>query len=292
MIENVDTRGLVGFATVNGTVTGGAGGKTVTVSNSNDFLKYVKVIDPIVIKVSGSIVLPKGMHRIASNKTILGLGSNAQITNGGLYLYNVANVIIQNITFANASDDCISIDNGSHHIFIDHNEFRSANDGQLDIIRGSNNITVSWNRFRNHDLSSLVGHSDSQTSDRGKLKVTYHHNWFDGIDQRQPRVRFGEVHVFNNYYGNPNALYAIGVGVEAKVVSENNYFETKNPTLFLDKSNMKGYIKDSGSLFPKGVTPKLAPEGIKWKPSSYYSYKLDRAVDVKGIVMIGAGVGK
>src|SRR4051794_38657382 len=105
MSGNVDTRGLVGFATVNGTVTGGAGGKTVTVSNANDFLKYVKMIDPIVIKVSGSIVLTKRMHQISSNKTILGLGSSAQITNGGLYLNRVANVIIQNITFANASDD-------------------------------------------------------------------------------------------------------------------------------------------------------------------------------------------
>ena len=87
-------------------------------------------------------------------------------------------------------------------------------------------------------------------------------------------------------------MYGIGVGVEAKVVSENNYFETKNPTLFLDKSSMKGYIGDSGSYFANGVTPKLAPEGIKWKPSYYYSYKLDSAVGVKEIVVKGAGVGK
>ncbi|WP_155928908.1 pectate lyase family protein [Bacillus sp. UNC41MFS5] len=48
------------------------------------------------------------MHQIASNKTILGLGNNAQITNGGLYLSKVENVIIQNISFSNASDDSIS----------------------------------------------------------------------------------------------------------------------------------------------------------------------------------------
>jgi pectate lyase len=286
----VDTKGLIGFATVNGKVTGGGSGKTVKVSNATDFLKYAKASEPLVIQVSGKIALPKGMHKVTSNKTILGL-SNAQITTGGLYLSNVSNVIIQNIAFSNASDDSISIDQNSHHIFIDHNDFSAANDGLLDVIRGSNYITISWNRFRNHDLTTLVGHADSQTSDRGKLKVTYHHNWFDGTDQRQPRVRFGEVHVFNNYYGNPNAMYGIGVGVEAKVVSENNYFDTKNPTLFLDKSSMKGYIKDSGSYFTKG-SPKLAPTGIKWKPSSYYSYTLDRAADVKNIVMQGAGVGK
>ena len=199
---------------------------------------------------------------------------------------------MRTLPFSNASDDSISIDQGSHHIFIDHNDFSAANDGLLDIIRESNYVTVSWNHFHHHDLTSLVGHDDSYTVDRGKLKVTYHHNWFDGTDQRHPRVRFGEVHVYNNYFGNPNGMYGIGVGVEAKVVSENNYFETKNPTLFLDKSSMKGYIKDSGSYFANGVTPKLAPEGIKWKPSSYYPYTLDSAICVQGIVMNGAGVGK
>ena len=52
--------------------------------------------------------------------------------------------------------------------------------GYVDIIRESNYITVSWNHFHNHDLTSLVGHDDNYTADRGKLKVTYHHNWFDG----------------------------------------------------------------------------------------------------------------
>ncbi|WP_051633824.1 pectate lyase family protein [Bacillus sp. UNC41MFS5] len=288
IIKNDD---FVGFATVNGRVTGGEKGETITVSNATEFLKFVKGNRPLVIQVSGKIELPAGMHQVASNKTIIGLGDNAEITNGGLYLIRVENVIIQNISFSKASDDSITIDQGSHHILIDHNDFSDANDGLLDIIRESNYITVSWNHFHDHDLTSLVGHDDSNTADRGKLKVTYHHNWFDGTAQRQPRVRFGEVHVFNNYYAGVTE-YGIGVGVEAKVVSENNYFETQNPTSYLDTPSMKGYIKDSGSYFASSVTSKFEPEGIKWSPSSFYSYKLDPAGDVKEIVMNGAGVGK
>jgi len=30
--------------------------------------------------------------------------------------------------------------------------------------------------------------------------VTFHHNRFSNVTERAPRVRFGRVHVFNNYY--------------------------------------------------------------------------------------------
>ena len=60
----------------------------------------------------------------------------------------------------------------------------------------------------------------------------------------------------------------------------------------MDNSSIRGYIKDSGSYFANGVTPQFASEGIKRNPSTFYSYKLDRTVDVKEIVMKGAGVGK
>ena len=290
-ITRDDTNTIDGFAAVNGTVTGGENGQTVTVSNATEFLEAVKVSKPLVIQVSGEIELPEGMHPVASNKTIIGLGNHAEIIYGGLYLRNVENIIIQNIYFSKASEDSIMIDQGSHHILIDHNDFSDAKDGLIDIVRESNYITVSWNHFQDHDLISLVGHDDSYTEDRGKLKVTYHHNWFDGTAQRQPRVRFGKVHVFNNYYASVKE-YGIGVGVEAKVVSENNYFETVNPALYLDNPSMKGYIKDSGSYFADSVASQFSSEGINWSPSTFYSYKLDRTEDVREIVMNGAGVGK
>jgi pectate lyase len=36
----------------------------------------------------------------------------------------------------------------------------------------------------------LIGNSDQATEDRGHLRVTLHHNLFDDIGQRTPRVRF------------------------------------------------------------------------------------------------------
>ncbi|WP_051633816.1 pectate lyase family protein [Bacillus sp. UNC41MFS5] len=278
-----------GWADVFG-VTGGEGGRTVLVTNATDFLNYAKSTSHYVIKVSGTITLAAGMHSLQSNKTIIGVGKTAKITGGGLYFNGKTNVIIKNITFTGVNDDCIALSN-SINFLIMNNDFSNAGDGLLDINLGSNNITVCWNRFSSHDLTTLVGHSDTQTSDRGKLKVTYHHNWFDRVDQRQPRVRYGEVHVYNNYYRGNNSLYALGIGVEAKIYSENNYFENIPATYYLDNASQPGYAKDTGSYFVgTGSSTTWKPSGVTWNPSNHYTYSLDNAIDVKSIVMSKAGI--
>jgi pectate lyase len=75
----------------------------------------------------------------------------------------------------------------------------------------------------------LIGSSDSAAADRGKLRVTLHHNAVEKIGQRAPRVRFGQVHVYNNYYdvrGTPSYSYSYswGVGVESAIYAEENLF--------------------------------------------------------------------
>lgn len=47
---------------------------------------------------------------------------------------------------------------------------------------------------------NLVGNSTEPLTaarDRGHLNVTFHHNWYSRVDQRMPRMRFGNAHVFN-----------------------------------------------------------------------------------------------
>src|SRR5204862_2772377 len=105
---------------------------------------------------------------------------------------------------------------------------RSAGfDGTVDIKRGSSYVTVSWNHTHNHTKNMLLGQDDGAgAQDIGRLKVTYHHNWFDGTVQRNPRVRFGEpVHVFNNYYLNISG-YGVASQDNAGVLVEGNFFDT------------------------------------------------------------------
>ncbi|MFI6871894.1 polysaccharide lyase family 1 protein [Streptomyces sp. NPDC050400] len=106
-----------------------------------------------------------------------------------------------------------------------HGKPVQRHDGLLDIEDGSNFITVADSRFTDHDKALLIGSGDSRGDrDRGKLKITFARNWFHDIVQRAPRVRFGQVHAYNNLYTGARPEYALGVGVESAVVSERNVF--------------------------------------------------------------------
>jgi pectate lyase len=218
--------------------------------------------------------------RIGSNTTIVGVGNNAVVRGAWFDIRgtSTSNIIIRNITFQDTYDcfpawdpldgslgnwnsayDSISVRDG-HHIWIDHNTFEDrdsadstlptyfgrlfqVHDGQLDITNAADFLTVSYNRFTNHDKDMLIGSSDSATADRGKLRVTLHHNLFDGVGQRAPRVRFGKVHVYNNYYTpkhDSNYQYSFGVGRESAIFAENNFFRTDDsitPDRFISRLN-------------------------------------------------------
>jgi pectate lyase len=175
-----------------------------------------------------------------------------------------SNIIIRNLTFQDTMDcfpqwaptdgalgswnslyDAISL-RDANNVWVDHNTFEDrttrdetlplafgvlfqVHDGLLDITNASDLVTVSWNRFRNHDKMMLIGSSDTAAADRGKLRTTLHHNLFDGIGQRAPRVRFGQVHLYNNLFNvrdTPTYQYSFGVGVESQIFAEKNVFLT------------------------------------------------------------------
>src|SRR5438128_600609 len=99
------TLGVVtgGWADVNGTVTGGAGGPTVTVTTAADFNNYISQTGPYIIQVSGSINLGTPQAQCKSDKTIVGLGTNANLI-GNLTFSGVSNCMVTNITFTNPSN--------------------------------------------------------------------------------------------------------------------------------------------------------------------------------------------
>lgn len=74
-----------GFASLNGGTTGGKGGKIVTVTTHADLVKYAAAKEPLIIRVSGTLVSePKGFEiPINSHKTIIGVGKTGAISGGG-----------------------------------------------------------------------------------------------------------------------------------------------------------------------------------------------------------------
>src|SRR5262249_12000335 len=149
---------------------------------------------------------------VASDKTIEGVGKTGLLTGGGLRVKEAHNVIFRNLSVAKAvGTDAIQLQTATN-VWIDHCDLSSDldhdkdyYDGLVDITHASEYITVSWTRFHDHFHASLVGHSnaaDAVAEDTGHLKVTYHHNLFDNTQSELPRVRFGQVHIFNNHYRN------------------------------------------------------------------------------------------
>src|ERR687896_1060245 len=277
-----------GWAAQNGGTTGGGGAATVTVTTASALDSALQSSSPLNVRVSGMISL-SGMHRVASNKTVFGAGSGSGLRGGGLNVSSVRNVIIQNLVFTGADDDAINVQS-SINVWIDHNDLTDGNDGLTDIKRGSDFVTVSWNRYHGHDKTALLGHDDGNGSqDRGHLRVTYHHNWFDGTNQRHPRVRFGNpVHVYNNYYDAVGS-YGVASTIEGGVRVERNYFENAEDTYHLGEgSSPPGSLVAIDNCFVNS-SPGQTGGSVASIP---YGYTADPACNVKSIVMNGAGTGK
>jgi pectate lyase len=286
-----------GFASVaalglSGT-TGGVGGPTVTVDTTDELLTAIDTVGPMIIQVAGTIGITS-KQGVRPNKTIVGVGSSAVISGGGFDFYRSYNVIVRNLTFVDAEDDAINVGQQSHHIWIDHNTFVRPVDGSIDVVRGSDYVTVSWNHFAATDKSMLIGHSDGASStDVGHLRVSIHHNFFDNSRQRHPRVRFGEpVHVYNNYFRG-NELYGVASTMNGGVLVEGNYVESVPFPCY----SVSGYAdSDPGRLVQRanvftGSGPCEAGGSVA-EPRTYYSYTLDAAASVPGLVRAGAGAGR
>ncbi|MFJ5546139.1 polysaccharide lyase family 1 protein [Streptomyces sp. NPDC093225] len=198
---------------------------------------------------------------VPSNTTLVGVpGTDAGIEGGSLTVKKADNVIVRNLTLADTRDcfpqwdptdgaqgnwnsayDALTL-RGATHVWADHNTFTDGphfdaanpryfgreyqvHDGALDITNASDLVTVSYDRFLDHDKTMLIGSSDRDT----KLRVTLHHNVFQGIVQRAPLARVGQVHLYNNHFDTtPRHGYAHGYSVNvragAQVVSQYDHW--------------------------------------------------------------------
>ncbi|MFO7656593.1 MAG: hypothetical protein R6W78_05965, partial [Bacteroidales bacterium] len=208
-------------------VTGGGNATPVHVSSAAAFKSAVSGTSSKVIVVHGNLNV--GDVSIGSNTTLVGADVNAGLY-GGRVAVNGTNYIIQNLNFGPAGGDAMEISGGTR-IFVTKCSFHDAGDELFSIVRQADYVTVSWCKFyfnnsHSHAFGHLIGNSDGATGDRGKLHVTMHHNWYaPGVVGRQPRVRFGYVHIYNNYYNSVGSGYAIGIGYECHIRLENTHFD-------------------------------------------------------------------
>lgn len=284
---------------------------------------------------------------LPSNVTLVGVGKNAHIVHANFLVRDVTNVIVRNLRISDAYD-CFpewspgdaggtwnsEYDNiwvyGANHVWVDHLTLDDGenppsslphvfgakfevHDGLLDITNAADLVTVSSTVFGEHDKTNLVGSSNSRITDRGLLRVTFHHNLWVNQGQRLPRVRFGDVHVYNNYYlyqgakAAELAVYAWGVGVESRIVAEENAFSLAPG---MDPADLVAdwggtMMEDRGSLI---LQPRTRPRYVNLVELHNEKYDPDLGTDagwdpvlhgriqpayaVPGVVLATAGSGR
>jgi len=299
---------LVGYAAVQddaGTpylLNGGSLGPTVNATTLDELKMYLGSANPYVVTFSGLITGTDSVD-IKSNKTLLGIGSDAHLQGIELSMNGSRNVIIRNIALSHVIADGAGVANdgivltGAMNVWIDHCDLYSDlthgkdyYDGLVEIKNGASFVTVSRCHIHDHFKVSLISSGDEQVGDT-VIRATYHHNYFHNCGSRMPSIRFGKAHVFNNYYrDNPDGS-GVNSRMGAVVRVEGNHFEnTENPIVFLDSAKTGTWDVTGGNTFvsctssqPTTSTGQLAPP---------YPYTLDPVADVPTMVPAAAGVGK
>lgn len=321
----VNTGEPIGFATLNGGTSGGMGGETVTAASYDELKSFAESSSPYIIMVDGTISngANGGRVNVASNKSIIGVGSTAFLNGVGLNISSSNNIIIQNLrvsmigvttrtdmdgVYSSTGDegrpqilvnggDAISIQGTSKNIWIDHCELFSEDpnvqtnkdlyDGLIDIKNETGFITISYCYLHDHHKGGLVGSSDSDLYD--DRKITLHHNYYNNVKLRIPMYRGSTGHFFNNYI--VEAEDATEIRADTCVRVEKNYYEPLHYSIYTP-SDSPGRTERIDNIevdrasrdYPSNCTADI--------PYSYSDVLIDNTEDVKTIVPQLAGVGK
>lgn len=328
-----------GYASQGNGVTGGAdvglGNNTVTVTNGVELNNVLNTSNatykdkPLVVYIDGKITWENSnnaeIRLRRSNVSIIGLADTGEFHGVGIRIsHGASNILIRNLLMhevpqSRGAGDHINLDGQDgavSNIWIDHNEF--YNDLTVDkdfydeLVSGRSrvhNVTISYNILRDSQKTSLWGSSDNAAEEDVGRTISFHNNYWKNSVSRLPLFRFGEGHLWNNYYNGGDKTRvtdsAINSRMGAKLRIDNNVFENvKNPILSIDSSSI-GYWNATGNSFTS-VTWGSTPVANCTTPPCYagttdsvttdftppYSYNAMPTADVKTHVMAYAGRNK
>ncbi len=177
------------------------------------------------------------------NVTVEGIGEGAEIIQWGMTFKNSSSIEVRNLHFDDYTEDACSFEASesgvselsafkSGNIWLHHNTFdegknywdvcneqdKHDGDGSTDF-KGLKNITIAYNHYISTHKTNLIGGGDGHST----ANVTFHHNYYEGCNQRMPLGRQANMHMYNNYYSG-STLYSISLRAGAYAFIENCYF--------------------------------------------------------------------
>ncbi|WP_028647474.1 polysaccharide lyase family 1 protein [Nocardiopsis sp. CNT312] len=264
-------------------VDGGSGGDTVTAADAGTLTDLLAREGPLTIEVHGTIDLG-GDVAVGSDKTLVGSPEGGALTGGRLVVDGASDVVIADLAM-DTGGSAVAIRGGAHHVWIDGSTFSGGGgDALVSVTGGADRVTLSWNRFRDSAAAVDIGGADEEP---GALRVTLHHNYFDGTSARNPRARgAAHVHVFNNYFRG-NGEYGMSSALDARLLAEGNYFQGTLLSAVSggDGEEAPGNVLTRDNLLVDSAQPELRGE----VPDPPYSYELDDPGRVPDLVQEQAG---
>ena len=265
--------------------TGGAGGEVYWVTNFLDddvnpipgSLRYGLGGDTprwIMFAVSGNFY-PVSEIYMGSNKTIDGRGASVSFYNYGFVVQGTLpsrNIIFENLNMKGGALDAIVIKDGAGDVWIDHCSFNSWGDEAISVKTPKawawTDVTVSWCKFFTQDKVMLIGESTGVANGE-RMRVTLHHNWFNGTGQRNPRLRAKAlVHAYNNYMVNwvTNGMVCSD---EGELLTESNIFHAgssiKAAVVTYFPPEVRGFARNSNNWKINGATD------AQWMPTNVFN---------------------
>lgn len=249
-------------------ITGTDGRKTTAVGIERILYYRAKAFDktPLIIRVIGLIknthinnlkdgiylsLKGAGTNAKMSNITIEGVGEDATLHGYGIYLGNSTDIEIRNLGIMLYGDDAISMEGNNQNIWVHHCDFfygkpgsdadQVKGDGTIDMKYNTSFITISYNHFFDSGKTTFAGGA----TESGPIYFTYHHNWFDHTDSRNPRLTHATAHIYNNYFDANASMSLLSTEKTSAFVEANYYRNSKYPMMI----NMQG---TNYSIWPDG----------------------------------------
>jgi pectate lyase len=191
--------------------------------------------------------------------TFEGVGEDATAYGYGFGFKRSNGIEVRNVAVMMFGDDGFGMDTDNSNNWIHNNDVfygkpgsdadQVKGDGSIDMKSNTSDITISYNHFWDSGKAMGCGGTTGETSN---LKISFHHNWFDHVDSRAPRLHYITAHVYNNYYDGVSK-YSVGNTTETSAFVEANYFRNSDRPMMISGQGTDTYNSANGTYTLSGT---------------------------------------